>query len=200
MLVGLTGGIGSGKSAAADHFQSLGIDVVDADLASRAVVEPGEPALDEIAKHFGPDILDTQGGLDRAALRQRVFSDSNERKWLQRLLHPLINEYLVRQVKAARSDYCLLVNPLLIESGQQQWCDLVVVVDVPVETQLTRTMTRDNNSKEQVQAIIDAQANREQRLAAADFVITNDQDLPSLHRQVEELNTELLERCQTHQE
>ena len=200
MLVGLTGGIGSGKSAAADHFQSLGIDVVDADLASRAVVEPGEPALDEIAKHFGADILDTQGGLDRAALRQRVFSDSNERKWLQRLLHPLINEYLVGQVTAARSDYCLLVNPLLIESGQQQWCDLVVVVDVPVETQLTRTMTRDNNSKEQVQAIIDAQANREQRLAAADFVITNDQDLPSLHRQVEALNTELLERCQTHQE
>ena len=200
MLVGLTGGIGSGKSAAADHFCSLGVDVVDADLASRAVVEPGEPALDAITEHFGAGILDAQGSLDRAALRQRVFSDSYERKWLQRLLHPLINDYLVGQVRSARSDYCLLVNPLLIESGQQQWCDLVVVVDVPVATQLSRTMSRDNNSKAQVQAIIDAQASREQRLAAADFVITNDQDLPSLHRQVEALNTELLERCQTPQE
>ncbi|MEC7662667.1 MAG: dephospho-CoA kinase, partial [Pseudomonadota bacterium] len=101
-------------------------------------------------------------------------------------------------VRSARSDYCLLVNPLLIESGQQQWCDLVVVVDVPVATQLSRTMSRDNNSKAQVQAIIDAQASREQRLAAADYVLTNDQDLAHLHGQVEKLNGKLLVRCQTH--
>ena len=148
MLIGLTGGIGSGKSAAAEHFQTLGIDVVDADLASRAVVEAGQPALAEIAEHFGADILDDHGRLDRAALRSKVFSDVAERKWLQNLLHPLINNYLVEQVANAQSDYCLLVNPLLIESGQQRWCDVVVVVDVAGATQINRTMARDDNTRE----------------------------------------------------
>ena len=200
MLVGLTGGIGSGKSAAADYFATLGIDVVDADLASRAVVEPGQPALSTIAEHFGAGIVDAQGHLDRAALRKKVFSDVAERKWLQQLLHPLINTYLVEQVAGARSAYCLLVNPLLIESGQQQWCDSVIVVDVPVATQLTRTMDRDDNTREQVQAIIDAQASREQRLKNADFVITNDRDLPSLYEQIDALHNDLMRQCQNHQE
>ena len=200
MLVGLTGGIGSGKSAAADYFATLGIDVVDADLASRAVVEPGQPALSKIAEHFGAGIVDAQGHLDRAALRKKVFSDVAERKWLQQLLHPLINTYLVEQVAGARSAYCLLVNPLLIESGQQQWCDSVIVVDVPVATQLTRTMDRDDNTREQVQAIIDAQASRERRLKNADFVITNDRDLPSLYEQIDALHNDLMQQCQNHQE
>ncbi len=200
MLVGLTGGIGSGKSAAADYFATLGIDVVDADLASRAVVEPGQPALSTIAEHFGAGIVDAQGHLDRAALRKKVFSDVAERKWLQQLLHPLINTYLVEQVAGARSAYCLLVNPLLIESGQQQWCDSVIVVDVPVATQLTRTMDRDDNTREQVQAIIDAQASREQRLKNANFVITNDRDLPSLYEQIDALHNDLMQQCQNHQE
>ena len=200
MLVGLTGGIGSGKSAAADYFQTLGIDVVDADLASRAVVEPGQPALEKIAEHFGSNILDPHGQLDRAALRKTVFSDVAERKWLQQLLHPLINNYLVEQVNAAQSDYCLLVNPLLIESGQQQWCDIVVVVDVPVATQLSRTMARDDNTREQVQAIIDAQTSRDKRLNAADYVVTNDQDLGFLHDQIDTLHNDLLLRCQKHPE
>ena len=200
MLVGLTGGIGSGKSAAADYFQTLGIDVVDADLASRAVVEPGQPALEKIAEHFGSNILDPHGQLDRAALRKKVFSDVAERKWLQQLLHPLINNYLVEQVNAAQSDYCLLVNPLLIESGQQQWCDIVVVVDVPVATQLSRTMARDDNTREQVQAIIDAQTSRDKRLNAADYVVTNDQDLGFLHDQIDTLHNDLLLRCQKHPE
>jgi dephospho-CoA kinase len=198
MLVGLTGGIGSGKSAAADYFQTLGVDAVDADLASRAVVEPGQPALEKIAEHFGSNILDPHGQLDRAALRTKVFSDVAERKWLQQLLHPLINNYLVDQVKAAQSDYCLLVNPLLIESGQQQWCDIVVVVDVSVATQLSRTMARDDNTREQVQAIIDAQTSREKRLNSADYVVTNDQDLDFLHEQIKTLHNELLLRCQKH--
>tara|TARA_Y100000287_G_C14213187_1_gene352026 strand:- start:622 stop:1224 length:603 start_codon:yes stop_codon:yes gene_type:complete len=200
MLVGLTGGIGSGKSAAADYFQTLGVDVVDADLASRAVVEPGQPALEKIAEHFGSNILDPHGQLDRAALRKKVFSDVAERKWLQQLLHPLINNYLVEQVNAAQSDYCLLVNPLLIESGQQQWCDIVVVVDVPVATQLSRTMVRDDNTREQVQAIIDAQTSRDKRLNAADYVVTNDQDLGFLHDQIDTLHNDLLLRCQKHPE
>ena len=200
MLVGLTGGIGSGKSAAADYFQTLGVDVVDADLASRAVVEPGQPALEKIAEHFGSNILDPHGQLDRAALRKKVFSDVAERKWLQQLLHPLINNHLVEQVNAAQSDYCLLVNPLLIESGQQQWCDIVVVVDVPVATQLSRTMARDDNTREQVQAIIDAQTSRDKRLNAADYVVTNDQDLGFLHDQIDTLHNDLLLRCQKHPE
>ena len=200
MLVGLTGGIGSGKSAAADYFQTLGVDVVDADLASRAVVEPGQPALEKIAEHFGSNILDPHGQLDRAALRKKVFSDVAERKWLQQLLHPLINKYLVEQVNAAHSGYCLLVNPLLIESGQQQWCDIVVVVDVPVATQLSRTMARDDNTREQVQAIIDAQTSRDKRLNAADYVVTNDQDLGFLHDQIDTLHNDLLLRCQKHPE
>ena len=200
MLVGLTGGIGSGQSAAADYFQTLGVDVVDADLASRAVVEPGQPALEKIAEHFGSNILDPHGQLDRAALRKKVFSDVAERKWLQQLLHPLINNYLVEQVNAAQSDYCLLVNPLLIESGQQQWCDIVVVVDVPVATQLSRTMARDDNTREQVQAIIDAQTSRDKRLNAADYVVTNDQDLGFLHDQIDTLHNDLLLRCQKHPE
>ena len=200
MLVGLTGGIGSGKSAAADYFQTLGVDIVDADLASRAVVETGQPALEKIAEHFGSNILDPHGQLDRAALRKKVFSDVAERKWLQKLLHPLINNYLVEHVNAAQSDYCLLVNPLLIESGQQQWCDIVVVVDVPVATQLSRTMARDDNTREQVQAIIDAQTSRDKRLNAADYVVTNDQDLGFLHDQIDTLHNDLLLRCQKHPE
>ena len=200
MLIGLTGGIGSGKSAAAEHFQTLGIDVVDADLASRAVVEAGQPALAEIAEHFGADILDDHGRLDRAALRSKVFSNVAERKWLQNLLHPLINNYLVEQVANAQSDYCLLVNPLLIESGQQRWCDVVVVVDVAVATQINRTMARDDNTREQVEAIIDAQASRERRLEAADYVVTNDQDLDFLRSQINILHSNLLQRCQTHPE
>ena len=198
MLVGLTGGIGSGKSAAADYFQTLGIDVVDADLASRAVVKPGQAALEKIADHFGSQIIDQNGHLNRASLRKKVFSDVAERKWLQQLLHPLINNYLVDQVTAAQSDYCLLVNPLLIESGQQQWCDIVVVVDVCVANQLFRTMARDNNTREQVQAIIDAQTSREKRLNSADYVVTNDQDLDFLHEQIKTLHNELLLRCQKH--
>ena len=112
----------------------------------------------------------------------------------------MINNYLVEQVNAAQSDYCLLVNPLLIESGQQQWCDIVVVVDVPVATQLSRTMARDDNTREQVQAIIDAQTSRDKRLNAADYVVTNDQDLGFLHDQIDTLHNDLLLRCQKHPE
>ena len=113
MLVGLTGGIGSGKSAAADRFAELGIEVVDADVASRTVVEPGQPALAEIAAHFGPELLSEDGTLNRPKLRAVVFADVAERKWLQSLLHPLISQCLKEQIEASESAYCLLVNPLL---------------------------------------------------------------------------------------
>lgn len=195
MLVGLTGGIGSGKTAAGDRFASLGINVVDADLASRAVVEPGLPALAAITDHFGDTVLTPEGRLDRPVLRQRVFADGDERRWLQNLLHPLIQDYLREQIDASTSPYCLLVNPLLFESGQNSWCDTTIVVDVPVETQIERTMARDDNPRTQVQAILDAQMERTARLGLADHVTTNDQDLDYLHEQVDTLHEALMNRA-----
>ena len=194
MLVGLTGGIGSGKTAAADYFAELGIDVVDADLASRAVVEPGKPALEKIAEHFGPDILLSNGALDRAKLRSLVFADNRQRKWLQSLLHPLIRDHLQAQIAASTSPYCLLVNPLLLESGQGQWCDEIVVVDVPETVQIERTMARDDNSRSQVESIMAAQMTRKARREKASKVINNDQDLMSLYKQVETLHRKLLQK------
>lgn len=196
-LVGLTGGIGSGKSAASDRFAALGVQIVDADIASRAVVEPGTPALAAIAEHFGEAVIQTDGCLDRAKLRHIVFSDDAERSWLQRQLHPRINAYLRERIEQADSAYVILVNPLLIETQQSHWCDRVLVVDAPEVTQLERTMQRDQNTRQQVENIMRAQLSREQRLGAADDVIANDQDLPHLHRQVDHLHDQYLELCQT---
>lgn len=199
-LVGLTGGIGSGKSAAAQRFADHGIDIVDADLASRAVVEPGEPALTKIADHFGHSILQSDGTLDRTKLRHTVFADEQQRRWLQGLLHPLIRQYIRTNIELASSDYVMLVNPLLIESRQNIWCDRVVIIDVPVEIQIDRTMARDDNTREQVEAIIKAQVGREMRQAAADDIIDNGNSLSELHEQVDEHHQKYLKLCQTHPE
>ena len=196
MLIGLTGGIGSGKTAAANHFGFLGIDIVDADLASRAVVEPGQPALEAIAKHFGAAIIGADGGLDRAKLRKLVFAEESERKWLQRLLHPLISDYLAVQISGSNSTYCLLVNPLLLESSQSQWCRKIIVVDTAIETQIQRTMSRDDNNREQVQSIVNAQMSRDDRLSAADFILLNDQGMDDLKKNVEKIHRELVNLCQ----
>lgn len=186
--VGVTGGIGSGKTAVTDRFSAFQITVVDADLASRTVVEPGGPALAAIADHFGQDILQTDGALDRRALRTIVFSKPEERLWLEQLTHPLIAGEIDRQLRAANSSYAVLAHPLLLESGSQQRCDRVLVVDVPVELQIERTMRRDSSDRAQVEAIIAAQISREQRLAAADDVIKNDQDLAHLDAEVSRLH------------
>jgi dephospho-CoA kinase len=196
-LVGLTGGIGSGKTAAADRFIHHGITAVDADLASRAVVAPGEEALTLIARQFGPDILLADGNLDRAQLRHIVFADETKRRWLQSLLHPLISNYLREHIEQATSEYVILVNPLLIESRQTTWCNRVLVVDAPETQQVTRTMARDNNTAAQVENIMQAQLPRDVRLQAADDVITNDKDLPHLHAQVDELHWRYKELCRT---
>ena len=192
-VIGVTGGIGSGKTAVSDHFESLGITVVDADIASRTVVEPGKPALTKIAEHFGADILLDDGALDRAKLRAAIFRDDSERQWLEALLHPLIREEIVNGLDNAKSSYALLVSPLLVESGQNQFVERVLVVDVPESLQLERTVKRDSNSEEQVKAIIAAQASRQQRLDYADDVITNDDSLSQLQSQVEELHQQYLE-------
>ncbi len=191
-VVGITGGIGSGKSAVSDRFSNLGIKIVDADIASRVVVEPGQPALEKIAEHFGAELITAEGALDRTALRHKVFADDAERDWLQKLLHPLINAYISEELANAQSPYAMLAHPILIETGQNAICDRVLVVDVPESLQIERTMSRDDNSEEQVRNIMAAQAKREDRLAAADDVIVNDQDLAHLDREVARLHEDYL--------
>jgi dephospho-CoA kinase len=191
-IVGLTGGIGSGKSAAAERFRALGIKVVDADVCARIVVEPNKPALKTIAEHFGSEILQADGTLDRAALRQKIFADEAERKWLEALLHPLIFEEMWSQLQSAPSPYAILESPLLIEAGQLAICQRVLVVDAAEETQLARTTARDNNSVAQVKAIMAAQATRQQRNAKADDIVSNDGDLASLHQAIDKLHQHYL--------
>jgi dephospho-CoA kinase len=191
-IVGLTGGIGSGKTAVSDRFAELGITVVDADVCARVVVEPGRPALAQIVDHFGPEVLQADGSLDRARLRQVVFTNEAERKWLERLLHPLIFDEMWSQLQAATSPYAILVSPLLVEAGQNAICQRILVVDVPEDVQLARTMARDANSAEQVKAIMASQASRDARLAKADDVIVNDSDLLMLKQRVDEIHHQYL--------
>lgn len=192
LLVGVTGGIGSGKSALTRYLEQQGITIVDADLVARQVVEPGTPALAAIAGHFGPQILQEDGALDRAALRQRVFADPEERRWLEALTHPLIGEAIERQLAASASPYTVLSSPLLLEGKQSRWVQVVVVVDVPVETQVERTMARDYNDEAQVRRIIAAQMDRDERLARADIVIDNSGTLEDLEAQAARLHERLL--------
>lgn len=187
-ILGLTGGIGSGKSAAAEHFAALGVHVVDADHAARWVVEPGRAALSQIAEHFGEQVLQADGQLNRSALRALIFSEPEQRRWLEALLHPLIREAIADNLAQAQSPYAILVSPLLIESGQYTTTQRVLVIDVPQALQIQRTLKRDNTSEEQVHAILKVQASREDRLRHADDVLTNDRDLEALKTEVERLH------------
>jgi dephospho-CoA kinase len=188
-VLGLTGGIGSGKSAAAERFAALGLEVVDADLVSRWVVEPGQPALAALAEHFGEGILLGTGALDRAALRARIFADSAERVWVERLLHPLIAQEIAKRLDAARSAYAVFVSPLMVESGQYRLANRLLVIDAPQALQIARTLRRDGTSQTQVEAILAAQATREARKALADDIILNDASLEALHAEVDRLHT-----------
>jgi dephospho-CoA kinase len=187
-ILGLTGGIGSGKSAAAQHFINLGVHVVDADHAARWVVEPGRPALAKIAEHFGSGVVQADGTLDRAALRKLIFEDAEQRRWLEALLHPLIGEEIAHHLAQAKSPYAILVSPLLIESGQYAMTQRILVIDAPQQLQIERTLQRDQTSEQQVQAILKAQSTREDRVSRADDVIVNDRDLAWLHSEVERLH------------
>ena len=187
-ILGLTGGIGSGKTAVADRFASLGVHVVDADQAARWVVEPGRAALQQIVERFGEEVLLQSGELDRAGLRQKVFVDPAERQWLEKLLHPLIRAEVARHLALAESPYAIMVSPLLVESGQYRQVGRVLVVDVPEVLQIARTTARDQASEEQVRAILKAQVQREERLKHADDVLVNDRDLSWLGAEVERLH------------
>ncbi len=197
-VVGITGGIGSGKSAVTSRLQALGIDVVDADVAARAVVEPGTDGLAAIVAHFGGDVLMDDGSLNRAALRERIFTEPAERQWLEQLTHPLIGEEIRRQLAAAQSTYVVLSSPLLLESSQHTLADCIVVVDVPEQLQIERTMARDDNSEDLVQRIMAAQMPREERVARADIVIDNSAPLATLDERVAALHADLQHRATQH--
>lgn len=193
MIIGLTGGIGSGKTAVSDRFNALGIHVVDADIAARTVVEPNKPAWLDIKEYFGADVLLTDQTLNRAWLRQQVFADQEKRKKLEEFTHPRIRDEIIRDLNSSKSAYTLLASPLLIESGQAALVTKVIVVDVPEAVQIERTCSRDNNDIEQVRRIIAAQLPREQRLSHADWVIDNSQPLETLDSRIEALHQELLQ-------
>jgi dephospho-CoA kinase len=187
-ILGLTGGIGSGKSAVAQHFIDQGIHAVDADHAARWVVEPGKPALAQIVAHFGNEVRQDDGQLNRAALRQKIFSDPAQRRWLETLLHPLIAQEIAQSLAQAQSPYAILVSPLLIESGQSKLAQRILVVDAPEQLQIQRTMQRDQSSQAQAEAILNAQASREQRLSQAHDVLVNDRDLSWLKSEAQRLH------------
>ncbi len=192
-IVGLTGGIGSGKSAASEYFEQLGIRVVDADIVARQVVSKGSPALDSIRQHFGEDILTPEDELNRARLRQIIFSQTEEKQWLEQLLHPLIRQQIERLLHTACGDYAILTSPLLIESKQLELTQRLVVVDVPTELQRQRACQRDNNSRQQIEAIMAAQLPRQERLALADDIIDNSGSLATLHQQISQLHHQYLQ-------
>ncbi len=191
-VVGLTGGIGSGKSAASACFETLGIDVVDADEVARDVVAKGTDGLKRIADHFGQGMLLEDGSLNRAALREQVFADPQQKTWLNNLLHPLIRAQMVALINQSTSPYCILSVPLLIENKLNSMCDLVVVVDCPEDMQLARAMKRDGSTEITIKNIMASQASREARLNAADEVLDNSTSLENLVTQVEQLHQKLL--------
>lgn len=192
-LVGLTGGIGSGKSAAAARFAASGIHVVDADDAARWVVEPGQPGLAGLVGRFGRAVLQPDGRLDRAALRRQIFSDPRQRLWVEQLLHPLVRQAIADNLAGAQSEYAVLVSPLLIERGQYRQVQRVLVVDVPEALQLQRVLQRDGGDEAQARAILQAQLSREERLRHADDVIHNTGSLQELETRVLQLHQQYLQ-------
>ena len=188
LLVGLTGGIASGKSAVAEIFAQLGAPVLDTDQIARDVVEPGTPTLAKLVTEFGSDILDGNGRLDRARMRARVFADPEQRKRLEAITHPAIREELAARAQRAEGPYQIHVIPLLVESGRADLYDRVLLVDTSEEAQLKRLMARDNSNLELAKQILAAQASRDDRLDAADDVIVNTGTLQDLQQFVQTLH------------
>ncbi|KFZ31246.1 dephospho-CoA kinase [Pseudidiomarina salinarum] len=187
-VLGVTGGIGSGKTTVTNLFAEYGIEVIDADLIARAVMAPGSAALTAVNERYGPQALLADGNLNRGWLRERVFSDPSEKTWLNQLTHPLIRQKLLEQLEQARSPYVILSAPLLIENKLTALCDRVLLVDVSPAVQRERTVARDQVSSAQVDAIMQVQASRQERLAVADDIIHNDGPLADLSPQVQHLH------------
>ncbi len=193
LFVGLTGGIASGKSAVSDAFAALGATIVDTDVIAREVVTPGSPALDEIREQFGGEVLATDGSLDRARMRELVFAEPARRRELEAILHPRIRTETLRRAAAATTPYVIVVVPLMVETGFDRLVDHLIVVDVPEAVQRERLMARDAHDAAQAQRILDAQADRQTRLARGDDVIYNAGALADTQAQVARLHARLLE-------
>lgn len=188
LKIGLTGGIGSGKSTVARLFEHRGVPVIDADRIARELVEPGRPALQAIREIFGPEVIDPDGRLDRAKLRSKVFSDPEAKLALETLLHPQIFAEMARRAELCQTPYCILAIPLLVETGAWDRVDRVLVVDCPKALQIERIKRRDRLPEDLILKILASQAPRKERLEVADEVIDNAGDLNDLERQVEELH------------
>lgn len=186
--VGLTGGIGSGKSLVSEIFADLGVPVIDADKIVHELISPQSPLLDDIVLLFGNEIVDDSGNIDRDRIRKLIFSDSESRKKLEAILHPHVFDIIVKEIKGISAPYCILSIPLLIETNAEDMVDTVLVVDCPVSLQVERVTKRDGVSPEHVQKIIDTQVSRESRLAAADDVISNNGSISELREVVSELH------------
>lgn len=196
LTIGLTGGIGSGKSAASDHFADLGAEVIDTDLLSRELVKPGQPALQEIVATFGEQMLAVDGNLDRDALRTRVFSDTGARRQLEAILHPRIRSAMLERAASSDAPYIVFVIPLLLETGQQSLVDRVLVIDVPADLQRTRVAARSGLDNAEIDAILAAQVDRNSRLQAADDLISNDGTIAELHAAVARLHRQYMEQVE----
>ena len=197
LRIGLTGGIASGKTTVANFFAALGVTIVDTDLLSREVVTPGSPLLRQITDRFGTAVQSADGSLNRQELRQRVFADPEQRKWLEALLHPAIRALTDERCEAATGPYVMVAIPLLVETGGATRFDRVLVVDCDPAVQLARLMARDGSTREEAQSMLAAQASREARLAVANDVIRNDGDLAHLRDQVEKLHRQYVMAAET---
>ena len=191
----MTGGIASGKTSASDLFASYGVPILDTDLAARTVVEPGQPALDEIKVSFGNDVITASGELDRAVLREVIFEQPEKRRELEAILHPKIRAHINEQKNQLDAAYCIIVVPLYLESGRGYEADRILVIDVPTDLQRERLAKRDNTSPEQIEQILKSQATREERLSAADDVIDNATSPESLAARVAELHQQYLSQA-----
>jgi dephospho-CoA kinase len=192
LLIGLTGGIGTGKSTVCKLFAERGVAVIEADAIAKELVVPTQPVLQAIVREFGKSIIDAQGRLRRDRLRSIIFSDPERRKQLEKLLHPLILEEMLSRANKAGGSYCILCIPLLIETAQSSAVDRVIVVDAPEALQIQRVIERDHLTIDEIKAIMQAQASREERLEAADDIIVNDSDITKLAEQVEALHQKYL--------
>ena len=180
MIVGLTGGIGSGKSAAANFFQNEGITVIDADDLSREVIEEGTPGFASIVEYFGSKIIDSDGSINREHLRKEVFDDDKKKKLLESIIHPLVRELMVKKIAASKSPYSIVMVPLIFETNSMSNYNRILVIDCDPKIQLERAMLRDNNSKAQIEKIMDSQCSREERISIANDIIPNNDSLENL--------------------
>lgn len=196
-ILGLTGGIGAGKTLVSNHFASLGIEIVDADVIARDVVAIGSDGLNAIVKHFGNAILLDDGSLNRAKLRDIIFADPEQKNWLNNLLHPLIRQNITAQLNAATSPYVVLSAPLLFENKLDALCNHTLLVDVPVEVQLERTAARDSVSTEQVKSIIAAQMSRDDKLKKATSILDNHREINVVLADIEVLHQSFLQQAET---